>query len=71
MWIMFVEFIYIYIYEQYNPETACRNTSKLKHFISIEKTKHLPKWNWQPCFKIQYSSIFLLKIIYPWLGWRV
>jgi len=36
---MFVEFIYIY--EQYNPETARRNTPKLKHFIPIEKTKHL------------------------------
>jgi len=40
--------IYIYIYEQYNPETARRNTSKLKHSIPIEKTKHLPKRNWQP-----------------------
>jgi hypothetical protein len=39
---MFVEF---YIYKQYNPETARRNTPKLKHFIQIEKTKHLPKRN--------------------------
>jgi hypothetical protein len=31
---MFVE---LYIYEQYNPEMARRNTPKLKHFISIEK----------------------------------
>jgi len=47
---MFVEYIYIYIYiyEQYNPETARRNTPKLKHFVPIEKTKHLPKRNWQP-----------------------
>jgi len=43
---MFVE----YIYEQYNPETARRNTPKLKHSIPIEKTKHLPKRNWQPWF---------------------
>jgi hypothetical protein len=34
---MFVE--YIYIYEQYNPETVHRNTPKLKYFIPIEKTK--------------------------------
>ena len=34
---MFVEYIYIYIYEQYNTETARGNTSKLKHSISIEK----------------------------------
>ena len=40
---MFVE--YIYIHEQYNPETARRNTPKLKHSIPIEKTKHLPKQN--------------------------
>ena len=46
----YVCYIYIYIYEQYNPETACRNTAKLKHFIPIKKMKHLPKWNWQPCF---------------------
>ena len=38
----------IYIYEQYNPETARRNTSKLKHSIPIEKTKQLPKQNSQP-----------------------
>jgi len=50
---MFVE--YIYIYEQYNPETARRNTSKLKYFIPIEKTKHLPKRNWQPWLKQQTS----------------
>jgi hypothetical protein len=43
---MFVEFIYMY--EQYNPETARRNTPKLKHSIPIEKTKHLPQRNWQP-----------------------
>ena len=30
---MFVE----YIYEHYNPETACQNTPKLKHSIPIEK----------------------------------
>ena len=30
---------YIYIYEQYNPETARRNTPKLKHSISIEKNE--------------------------------
>jgi len=47
---MFVEYIYIYIYEQYNLETARRNTLKLKHSISIEKTKHLPKQNWYPWF---------------------
>ena len=40
---MFVE--YIYIYKQYNPETARRNTSKLKHSISIKKIKHLSKRN--------------------------
>jgi hypothetical protein len=34
-----------YIYKQYNPETARQNTSKLKHFIPIKKTKHLPKQN--------------------------
>ena len=37
---MFVEYIYN---EQYNPETACRNTLKLKHSIPIKKIKHLPK----------------------------
>jgi hypothetical protein len=37
---MFV--IYIYIYEQYNLETARQNTSKLKYFIPIKKRKHLP-----------------------------
>ena len=42
---MFVEYVYIYIYEQYNTETARGNTSKLKHSISIEKTEHLSKWN--------------------------
>jgi hypothetical protein len=47
---MFVElyiyiYIYIYEYEQYNPETARQNTLKLKHFIPIEKTKHLSKRN--------------------------
>jgi hypothetical protein len=36
---------YIYIYEQYNPETASRNTSKLKYFILIEKIKYLLKQN--------------------------
>ena len=36
---MFIE--YIYIYKQYNFETAHRNASKLKHSIPIEKTKHL------------------------------
>ena len=37
---MFVEYIYIYIYIyiHYNPETARRNTPKLKHSIPIEKT---------------------------------
>jgi hypothetical protein len=44
---MFVEFIYIYIYihiyKQYNLETTRRNTSKLKYFISIKKTKYLSK----------------------------
>ena len=42
---MFVEYIYIYIYiyEQYNPETVHRNIPKLKYFIPIKKTKHLPK----------------------------
>jgi hypothetical protein len=45
---MFIEYIYIYIYEQYNLETARRNIPKLKHSIPIEKTKHLPKRNWQP-----------------------
>jgi hypothetical protein len=38
---MFVEYIYIYIYEQYNFKTARQNTSKLKYFILIKKTKHL------------------------------
>ena len=44
---MFVEYIYIYIYIyiHYNPETARRNTPKLKHSIPIEKTKDLPKQN--------------------------
>jgi len=45
---MFVElyiYIYIYIYEQNNPETACRNALKSKHYIPIEKIKHLLKWN--------------------------
>jgi len=28
---MFVEYIYIYIYKQYNPEMARQNTPKLKH----------------------------------------
>jgi hypothetical protein len=45
---MFVE----YIYEQYNPETTRRNTSKLKHSTPIEKTKHLLKQNWQLCYKV-------------------
>ena len=44
---MFVIYIYIYIYEQYNPETACRNTLKLKHSISIKKIKYLSKQNSQ------------------------
>ena len=35
------------MYEQYNPETTHRNTPKLKYFILIDKTKHLPKWNSQ------------------------
>ena len=50
---MFVEYIYmcvcvcvcVCVCEQYNTETARRNTSKLKHFIPIEKTKHLPERN--------------------------
>jgi len=45
---MFVE--YIYIYEQYNPKTTRRNTPKQKHFISIKKTKYLPKQNYQLMF---------------------
>ncbi|XP_011011286.1 PREDICTED: uncharacterized protein LOC105115910 [Populus euphratica] len=32
-------------YFYYNPETAYRNAPKLKHFVSIEKTKHLLKRN--------------------------
>jgi hypothetical protein len=36
---MFVE--YIYIYEQYNSKMTHQNILKLKHFILIEKTKHL------------------------------
>jgi hypothetical protein len=40
---MFVEYIYIYIYKQYNLETARQNTLKLKHFIPIKKTKQLLK----------------------------
>ena len=53
---MFVEYIYVYmyIYVQYNPETTRRNTPKLKHFISIEKTKYLSKQNQQP--EIQYPK---------------
>jgi hypothetical protein len=35
---MFVKYIYIYIYEQYNPEMINQNTPKLKHFILIKKT---------------------------------
>jgi hypothetical protein len=58
---MFVE--YIYIYEQYNPETARRNTPKLKHSILIEKTKHLPKRNWQPWPKVMLASGGWLKAI--------
>ena len=50
---MFVEYIYTHTHEQYNSETACQNTSKLKHFISIEKTKHLSKQNSQPCYQRQ------------------
>jgi len=37
---MFVD-IYIYIYEQYNPETARQNVPKPKYSIPIEKAKHL------------------------------
>jgi hypothetical protein len=50
---MFVEYIYmcVCVCEQYNPETARQNTLKLKHFILIDKTKHLLKWNWQPWFQ--------------------
>ena len=32
-------FEYIYIYEQYNPKTARRNTPKLKHSIPIKKNE--------------------------------
>jgi hypothetical protein len=46
---MFVE--YIYIYEQYNLETAYQNTLKLKHFILIKKIKYLLKQNLQPLIK--------------------
>jgi hypothetical protein len=46
----------IYIYEQYNPETARRNTLKLKYSISIKKIKHLPKQNLQPSFKATMSN---------------
>ena len=42
---MFVEYIYIYIYKQYNPETAYRNTLKLKYSIPIKKTKYLSERN--------------------------
>ena len=49
---------WIYIYEQYNSETARRNTPKLKYFIPIEKTKHLPKWNWQPYDLSSESSLW-------------
>jgi hypothetical protein len=41
---MFVE-LYIYIYKQYNPKMARQNALKLKYFIPIEETKHLPKQN--------------------------
>jgi len=47
----------IYIYKQYNPETARQNTSKLKHFIPIKKTKHLPKQNLEHCYNIQSFSL--------------
>jgi hypothetical protein len=47
---MFVEYIYIYIYEQYNSETARRNIPKLKYFVLIEKTKHLLEQNSHPSF---------------------
>ena len=40
---MFVEYIYIYIYEQYNFKTAHQNTLKLKHFIPIKKIIYLSK----------------------------
>ena len=36
---MFIEYVYIYIYEQYeqyNPEIARRNAPKPKHTISIK-----------------------------------
>jgi hypothetical protein len=62
---MFVE---LYIYEQYNPEMARRNTPKLKHFISIEKTKHLPKRNWQPWYREPNSwdqALFNEELFYP------
>jgi len=40
---MFVEYIYIYIYEQYNPKTARQNILKLKYSILIKKIKYLLK----------------------------
>ena len=66
---MFVE--YIYIYEQYNPETTRRNTPKLKHFIPIEKIKHLSKRNWQSWFeKVLPSNYFKYLIFGPiYFGW--
>ena len=48
---MFIEYIYVCVCEQYNSKTIRWNTSKLKHSILIEKTKHLSKQNWQPWYK--------------------
>jgi hypothetical protein len=56
---MFVKYIYIYIYEQYNPEMINQNTPKLKHFILIKKTNSytlvslLGEW---------FFSVFLFKV---------
>jgi len=42
---MFVELIFliIYIYKQYNPETAHQNAPKLKHIVPIKKQN--ANWN--------------------------
>ena len=58
---MFVE--YIYIYKQYNPETARQNTSKLKYSVSIEKIKYLSKRNWQSMDLLTWREIDRLLII--------
>jgi hypothetical protein len=72
---MFVEYIYIYIYKQYNPETTRRNTPKLKYSFLIKKNKisteiklttlqEMPPRPYRACIQIIHAGNSMIFIEY-------